>query len=68
MGYEDDVIYGMKGYLDSYKERYPHKGEEDGLRATQNWAEGLIKAFRGGVVPRETQEKIEKKLNELRSQ
>jgi len=64
--YEDDVILGMEDYCDSYKERFPHKSVEDGLRATNNWAIGLLQAFRGGTIDPATLEKIEKRLNELR--
>jgi hypothetical protein len=67
LSYEDDVILGMEDYFESYKERFPHKNVEDGLKATRNWAEGLIKAFRGGTISPATLEKIEKRLKELRT-
>lgn len=66
MSYEDDVILGMEDYFHSYKERFPHRSIEDGLKATRNWAEGLIKAFRGGITDLATLEKIAKKIGELR--
>jgi hypothetical protein len=40
----------MEDYFSSYKEHFPQKSAEDALKATRNWAEGLIKAFRGGAM------------------
>ena len=67
MNYEDDVIFGMEAYYQSYRARFTHKGVEDAIRATRNWAEGLIKAFRGGFIEATTLKKIERRLNELRN-
>lgn len=55
----------MEDYFSSYKERFPQKSAEDALKATRNWAEGLIKAFRSGAMDPATLEKIERKLDEL---
>lgn len=64
--YENDIIIGMEAYFSGYKERFPHKSVEDAIRTTRNWAEGLIKAFRGAFIDHATLEKIKRRLNELR--
>ena len=56
----------MEKVFRKYKERYPHKSVEDAIRATRNWAKGLIGAFISGSIDPATLEKIERKLDELR--
>jgi len=65
LSYEDDVIFGMEAYFESYRKRFPHRSAKDAVRATKNWAEGLIKAFRGGFIDPMALEKIGRRLNEL---
>jgi len=56
----------MEAVFSSYRKRFPHKSVEDAIQATRNWAEGLIKAFRGGVIDTMTSEKIKREVNELK--
>lgn len=56
----------MEAVFSSYRKRFPHKSVEDATRATRNWAEGSIKAFRDGVIDTMTSKKVERKVNELR--
>jgi len=64
-GLKESVIEpGMRNYFNNYRRKYHRKSLEDAVKATRNWANGIITAF--GPIDQATNERIERKLNELR--
>ena len=55
----------IQKYFIKYKRRYPHKTNEDALKATRNWIEGFIKAMTERPLDGTTRRRIDNKLKEL---
>jgi len=55
----------IRKYFIKYKRRYPHKSNEDALKATRNWIEGLIKGTTKRPLDETTKRLIDNKLKEL---
>jgi len=61
------IGYGMEAYFDAYKKKWPDKDIESAIRAMRNWITGYIKGVSGSqLIDQDTNEKIKRKLNELR--
>ena len=55
----------IQKYFIKYKRRFPHKSNEDALKATRNWIEGFVKAMTERPLDETTQRRIDNKLKEL---
>ena len=55
----------IQKYFIKYKRRFPHRSNEDALKATRNWIEGFIKAMTEHPLDETTRTRIDKKLKEL---